>query len=267
MKIRRKQFGLSLTEILTSLVIIVLLGAMSMPAINAFLNSMGSTGSCESMINASLASARAIAMREQRYAGVRFQKVFIPGNGTVLKAPQFMIFIIQDTQSTGLKWGFRAMQDIKPIELPENIGVMDMILVTGHKPKEDPLESTQDIELTDTTTFSIIFSPQGNLVVHGVWVRNGDGKTVGYTPPSADKAFNTLGTAMFCQDDYFEGQPYDNLGLGPEPSRRQFIIYEQDKFKQARENGTPYSGYLLSLATKPVYLNSYSGQIISTGTK
>jgi hypothetical protein len=63
---------------------------------------------------------------------------------------------------------------------------------------------------------------------------------------------------MFYQDGY------PVLGLEEELSRRQFVIYEQDKFKRAYEQGTPYSGYLMQLT--PVYLNSYTGTIITAGT-
>jgi hypothetical protein len=276
MKIRRKQFGLSLTEVLTTLVIIVLLGAMSMPAINAFLNSMGSTGSCESMINASLSSARAIAMREQRYAGIRFQQESNTANP--LKADQYMIFIIWEEPSKmgDLTIGFRAIEGIKPIKLPQNIGVTDL---TTDNPigVGNEIDSTE--KLTDTTTFSIIFSPSGGLVIHEVQVRNRDGEvdsTKNILNLSTDDVFNKkaqvdddAGVGMFYQDDYFgdSWSPYPNFGLGPEYSRRSFIIYEQDKFKNAY-NQVPskaYTSYLSQL--KPVFLNSYSGQIISTGTK
>jgi type II secretory pathway pseudopilin PulG len=271
MKIKRKQRGLSLTEVLTSIVIVVLLTAMSMPAINALVNSTSSTGSSEAMISAALSNARAIAMREQRYAGVRFQVSYNPDNP--LRAEQYMIFIIQDPALGA--YFFRATEGLKPVKLPQNIGVMDLYLVTKRNEQNpvNPFEQvdlkTEDLatvdnslkdpkNLSDTGTFSIIFSPTGNLVVHGVRIRRARVE---------DDVFNTAaavrsGIGMFFQDDYYDDtSPWVNLG--PEPSRRQFYIYEQDKFKRAYEQGTPYSGYLIQL--KPVYLNSYTGTIISAG--
>lgn len=275
MKTRTRQYGLSLTEILTTLMIIVLLAAMSMPAVNAIFNSLGSAGSCEAMINAALSNARAIAMREQRYAGVRFQNAYNPDNP--LGAEQYMIFIIQDPELTGTYgYGFRAVQGMKPIKLPQNIGVMDFTIVIGNNQNnpvnpnneihiDDPAVNADNLlkdpkNLSDIGTFSIIFSPTGNLVVHGVRV---------WQASSADDVFNTAvnvksGIGMFYIDDYYGAtSPYVNLG--PEPSRRKFYIYEQDKFKSAYELSQAYSGYLSSLAAKPIYLNSYTGTIISVG--
>jgi Tfp pilus assembly protein PilE len=288
MKIKRKQFGLSLTEVLTSIVIVVLLAAMSMPAINALVNSTSSTGSSEAMISAAMSNARAIAMKEQRYAGVRFQKVYNPDKQNQLDWEQYMIFIIHDPALGA--YFFRATEGLKPIKLPPNIGVMDFTIVENKE--NDPVKPYNEIHindpyelaaiganaddlleglngpknLSDIGTFSIIFSPTGNLVVHGVRVRNKDGQT---DDSSSDDVFNTAANVrppkeigMFYQDDYYgAASPYVNLG--PEPSRRQFYIYEQDKFKRAYEQGTPYSGYLTQL--KPVYINSYTGTIISAG--
>lgn len=277
MKVKTKQFGLSLTEVLTSIVIVVILAAMSMPAINAIVNSTSSTGSSEAMISAALSNARAIAMREQRYAGVRFQVSYNPDNP--LRAEQYMIFIIQDPALGA--YFFRATEGLKPIKFPPNIGVMDFTIVIGNNQKnpvnpsdekhiDNPAYNGDDLlkdpkNLSDIGTFSIIFSPTGNLVIHGVRVRNKDGRT---DDSSRDDVFNTAvnvsknGIGMFYQDDYY-GAAYQYVNLGPEPSRRQFYIYEQDKFKRAYEQETPYSGYLIQL--KPVYINSYSGAIISAG--
>ena len=59
---------------------------------------------------------------------------------------------------------------------------------------------------------------------------------------------------MFIQDDYLV------LGLDEEPSRNNFIIYEQKEFKRAYENGQAWSGYLRGL--EPLYINAYMGTII-----
>jgi hypothetical protein len=281
MKVKTKQLGLSLTEVLTSIVIVVLLTAMSMPAINALVNSTSSTGSSEAMISAALSNARAIAMKEQRYAGVRFQVSYNPDNP--LRADQYMIFIINDPALGA--YFFRAVEGLKPIKLPQNVGVMDFTIVYDYINKvytnnqnnpvnpiggethiDNPAVDADNLleglngpkNLSDTGTFSIVFSPTGNLVIHGVRV---------WRARTNDDVFNTAANVksrigMFYQDDYY-GAAYQYVNLGPEPSRRQFYIYEQDKFKRAYEQGTPYSGYLIQL--KPVYINSYTGTIISAG--
>jgi hypothetical protein len=129
----------------------------------------------------------------------------------------------------------------------------------------------------DTTTFSIIFSPSGKLVIHNVCVRNRDGETQGTESASVwgksqDDVFNTLSritnpvnpVGMFLQDDYFadySGSPVINLGLGPEMSRNSFVIYDTKKFNQAYNNGNALTSYLNQL--KPVYINPYTGTIVS----
>lgn len=260
MKIKRKQCGLSLTEILTSLVIVVLLAAISMPALRALLNSMSSTGSCEAMISAALSNTRAIAMREQRYAGVRFQMEGSQNTpGWPFNADQYMIFIIHDNQGTGLANGFRVVNGFKPIRLPDNVRVTDLTLGTN------PLQAVDDTVINDNnlfndiSTFSIVFSPQGNLVVHDVRVKEISNSGDVFNTDTNINATSKVG--MFYQDSS-DGR----LGLKEEQSRREFIIYEQDKFRNAFNQGKAYSGYLIQLQLNPIYLNPYTGAIISTGT-
>jgi hypothetical protein len=270
MKRAKLKSGMSLPEILTSIMIVALLVTLSMPAVKAIYNSFSSTGSAEVMINAALSNARAIAMSQQKYAGVRFQKAYNSKSVNASSAEQYMIFIIQDRTLTGTYgYGFKAVEGMQPIKLPDNTTVMDMFLVASHN-QNNPINPSSQLsigpanqiasekDLLDTTSFSIIFSPQGNLVIHGVRMRQA---------APADDVFNINtsvdgGTGMFYQDDYFDGTSPD-LGLGPEPSRRTFVICEQNKFKKAYDSGTAWTGYLNQL--KPVYINSYTGTIISAG--
>jgi hypothetical protein len=287
MKAKYRQSGISLTEIAVVIATIALLVAVGVPAVRAFINSFETGSSTKSMISAALSNARAIAAKEQKYAGVRFQKICLSRDLTkpldgLLEAPQYMTFIIQDPNLTGTYgYGFRAIKGLKPIRLPDTVGVMDLTIVTSRNeinpvnPQEiridDPVLGgdgyiNEPRELTDTTTFSIVFAPSGKLVIHGVRIRNKDSKTDASSPPSNDDVFNTLAkitdptnpAGMFLQDDYFEGSL--NLGLGPEPSRNSFIIYEQKEFKRAYESGQAWSGYLKGL--EPFYINAYMGTII-----
>lgn len=274
MRNRSKQSGLTLTEVLTTMVIIALLTAFSLPAINAMMDSFGSEGSAEAMINAALSNARAIAIKEHRYAGIRFQLAYDPCNPNPFNANQYMIFIVQDPAI--MAYGFRAVDGMKPIKLPQNIAVCDLYFITSHKINSPISSVEQTITLdnqimeekvfTDTSAFSVIFSPQGNMVIHGLRIRNRDGYT---NNDSRDDVFNTKqnvevnGYGMFYQDDYFEGETFD-FGLGPEPSRRNFIIYEKNKFKEALSKGVPYSQYLEGLVNNKLYVNPYTGTLIST---
>ncbi len=287
MKTKRKQSGLTLTEITVVIATIVLLVSLGLPAVHALFNSFQYQGSALSTISAALASSRAIAAQHQRYAGIRFQKSNLSQDP--IEAPQYMIFIIQDPDM--MAYGFRAVPGLKPIKLPDTIGATDLTLVTKRNPI-NPATSTEvrlddraltdsqrdalideSRELTDTTTFSIIFSPSGKLVIHGIRARNKDGfpDTPTNTLKSSDDVFNKkaqvdAGTGMFYQDDYFgaAGSSYTDLGLGPEQSRSSFVIYDKNELLRAYKKRRAWSDYLVKLSGQAIYISPYTGTIIST---
>jgi hypothetical protein len=228
------------------------------------------------MISGALSTARAIAAKEQRYAGVRFQTAYHPDGP--LNAPQYMIFIVQDPTMVGTRgYGFRAVEGLKPIKLPENVVVTDFTVVVSrnennpvnpsdekrldnpaisNSEKNDLINNYHLQYLMDTITFSIIFSPSGKLVIHGVRIRNRDSLA---TNGSSDDIFNTLGNVpngigMFVQDDYFD------YGLGPEPSRSSFVIYDRERFGQTNPNKR-WTDYLSKL--EMIYINPYTGRMIA----
>ena len=203
------------------------------------------------MISASLASARAIAAREQRYAGVRFQYKYQEDG----KGCQYMIFIVHDPQmnpSDIIANGFRAVEGIEPIKLPDSVGVMEVVNSDGE------IDDTPSGELTDKTSFSIIFSPSGKLVIHLVRVINKEGKR--YSDDSKDDVFNSESKvkdriAMFVQDTYFSIN-----GLDEEPSRNSFRIYDKTVFEKLNPLSR-YNDYLRNLEV--VYINPYTGTMIN----
>ncbi len=262
MKTGYKQSGRTLIEMSVVIAAVVLLGSFGLPAVRTFLNSFESGTGGRPVISAALASARAIAAKEQRYAGIRFQKAYNsddplnPLQG-VPEAAQYMVFIVHDFDKTGLSSGFRAVEGLDPIKLPDTVGVMDLSLIGADVDIDEP------IELNNATAFSIIFSPSGKLVIHDVRVRNRDGYYRPLNPnDSMDDIFNspeniaTFNTGMFVQDDYAA------LGLGQEPSRRGFIIYDRLEFKRAYNRGRPYSDYLVKLVPEIIYINTYTGIMI-----
>jgi hypothetical protein len=209
------------------------------------------------MISAALSSGRAIAAKEQHYAGIRFQNKYQQDG----KGCQYMIFIVHDQPNTDLANGFRAVEGYEPIKLPDSVGIMDLMINKTEKIDSDSKIDTP-AEVNDTTTFSIIFSPSGKLVIHDVQVRNRDGQSSGTA--SKDDIFNTLANitnstephGMFLQDDY----PLD--GLDKEPSRNSFIIYDKTVFEKLNPNSR-YDDYLKDLAAKEViYINPYTGTMI-----
>jgi hypothetical protein len=239
--------------------IIAVFAVLGVPAIRAFIRSIESEGGAKAMINAALSSGRAIAAKEQRYAGVRFQNKYqVDGKGC-----QYMIFIVYDPNlphgSSG-NLGCRAVEDTEPIKLPDSVGVMDLKLGSTNPDQiiDDDSKINDDWEVADTTTFSIIFSPSGKLVIHKLWVINRDGDTSGNS--SKDDIFNTEinirdnKVGMFLQDDY------PSAGLDTEPSRNGFIIYDKKIFEKL-DSGGRYTNYLKDLDV--IYINPYTGTMIN----
>jgi hypothetical protein len=277
MKTKLKQSGLTMTEMVLVVATIALLLSLGLPAVRMLLHSFESSSGARSMISAALSGARAIAAREQRYAGVRFQQD--PAGR------QYMIFIVHDFEKTGLNPGFRAVEGLKPIKLPESAHVMDLMVRTNHGTTPAAAASVLDEPLTvqylddanpanlgpdgknwyvrDASTFSVVFSPAGKLVVRPVRVRNRDGV---YQPDntvankvSTDDVFNSpenilnAGVGMFIQDDYAE------LGLGAEPSRNKLVICDGAQF--GKLNARQRFDYLAHLEL--TYINSYTGTMIT----
>lgn len=277
MKAKLGKRGVTLTEMTVVVAVVALLAAFGLPAVRAFLHSFESSGNTRAMISAAMASARAIAAKEQRYAGIRFQKAYNPDDP--LSASQYMVFIVHDVEGTGLAVGFRAVAGLEPIKLPDSVGVMDLLVRTTHADPEvtddelimpiylddaNPLNRDPDGEnkyVTDMCSFSIVFSPAGKMVTHEVRVRNRDG----YLRPvnlndSDDDIFNSPvnivsnNRGMFVQDDYAE------RGLGAELSRNSFVIYDTAYFDKL--DSVARFDYLIN-SLKPIYVNRYTGTIIS----
>ena len=274
MKTKSRQFGLTLPEMTVVIAIMALLAAIGLPAISALLNSFQTQSGAHNMISAALAGARAIAAKEQHYTGIRFQQDST-GN-------QYMIFIIHDIEKTDLSPGFRAIKGVKPIKLPETTMAMDLRVRTNRSDASDTLNgplmathlddtnpinigsSGKNVSVTDTSTFSIIFSPAGKLVMRDVRVRNKDGiyrpNNSAAATASMDDLFNStqnitnFDVGMFVQDDYPE------LGLGAEPSRNSFVICDRTQFVELNALGRFH--YLNSL--KRININAYTGRIISS---
>ncbi len=282
--IRRNLTGLTLTELAVVIAVMALLAGIALPAARMVMASFESGDSARSMISAALASARALAAARDSYVGIRFQKAYNPDALdplNLLTAPQYMVFIEKDADpepnGTGLANGFRAIEGYKPIRLPDSIGVMDLTLVnrrvlgTAVLFADEPIDTDAEIdapeELRDTTTFSVIFSRSGKLLIQEVRVRNRHGipdTAVRAGDISSDDVFNKkaqvdAGLAMFYQDD----AAYLPMGLGPEYSRNRFVIYDRDKFARAYKAGRAWSDYLAALTTETIYLNPYTGTIIS----
>jgi len=286
-----RALGLTLIEMTLVIATMALLVGFALPAVRSLVHSFQSEGAVKSMIDAALSSARAMAMSRQTYVGVRFQKQYstldasAPLQG-LLEAPQYMIFIMHDPDAepngTGYADGFRAFEGVEPIKLPDSFAVMDLMRVErvsnalgnqitfSEGPLNVDLDSAPELarfaaRLRDTTTFSVVFSPAGRLVVHGVRVWNRHGRRAGEAVLSTDQVFNAPAQvvnpnvkAMFYQDDF-----PPETGLGPESSRTRFVVFEKTSLREACQRNVPWKGYLERLSTQPIYVSPYTGRLIS----
>jgi type II secretory pathway pseudopilin PulG len=245
MNLRAKKHGISLTEMVIVVAGVALLAYLTVPSLSSLIRSFDSPASARTLISGALASARAIAAREHRYAGIRFQKVLSePEN--VLDAPQYMIFIVHDIVPNQSVSRFRAVEGLEPIRLPDSVGVMDVSEVAA----EEDVAVGGPFE--NATTFSILFSPTGKLVRHISNVRRANDYDVLFN------GFQSVrdGDAMFFEDGFWPWpyQPNDEM------SRASFVIYDSRRFVQAYRQGRAYSGCLAELV--PIYINSYTGTMI-----
>lgn len=264
---KRRQRGLTLPELLTTLTIMVVVGAVAVPAINSLKEAFRGAGNARVIASTVLQNARAIAMNEGQYAGVRFQRD--------KTGRQYAIYIVYMPIGTG---GFaefntmmyKAVEGKEPVPMPEGILLSDMVVRTndsylytesGYKLLEED-DLANEKSLTDITSFSIIFDSSGQLVRKRIRVRNRDKI---FRPDeegrdsSKDKIFSSLAnveklTSKFIQDDYGE------LGLGGELSRIQFKIFDVNEYNKLDSDQKKFE-YLDSL---PYYsVNQYSGELSS----
>ena len=121
-------------------------------------------------------------------------------------------------------------------------------------------------EVNEVTTFSVVFSPSGHLVIHEVRVRNRNGES-GTSKASRDDTFNTVvkitdpndPRGMFVQDDYMQEK------LGPESSRGCFYIYSKAEFTKAYNERRAWSGCLSRLKDRPLSIAPLTGTL--TGSR
>lgn len=164
MKHKRRQFGLTLTELLVTVAIAAVLMAVAVPAARRITETMRDSAGARALIGAALNNARAIAVREGTYAGVRFQQA-ADGN-------TYMVFIVYEYSPTeGIADRFVALDGRKPVLLPEGTRLVD-------------------------GKMSVVFGSSGRLIIHPVWIkRRGPNDSFFNTLDEVNQK-----TAMFEQD-------------------------------------------------------------------
>jgi prepilin-type N-terminal cleavage/methylation domain-containing protein len=219
---RKNKTGFSLVEMMVAMGIVALVLVFSMPALRTVVRSFGESGSAEGIIGPAMASARAIAAKENRYAGIRFQQT--------AAGEQYAVFIMHDYyRANNLANGFIAVPGMLPIRFPSNTGVMSGIGGTIN---------------SDTTRVSIVFSPNGRLIIHDV--RTCSNKSL---PTGTDTVFGGA-AALFSPDG------------GNYPSDKSLKIYDANRWKQVQATPSTSDDSDFITALQAIYINPYTGTIM-----
>lgn len=229
---------MTLTEMVLVIAAVAVMAALAVPAVDALLKGFESEGQTKAMISSALASARASAMKHRRYVGVRFQHSGGPENAEdVYDNPQYMVSIIHDPSLSGSNnnaINFRALEGAQPKRLPATFAVVSHT-VSG------------DGQLIDASTFSVVFSPSGRLVVLPLEVIQSSQYDDIFTDTTTDI---TDGNALFYDDRGLSSSDYNSV--------QGFYIYSRSRFKN---EGTSYMTELEN-DNRRYYVNPHLGRLI-----
>ncbi|MCK5269166.1 MAG: prepilin-type N-terminal cleavage/methylation domain-containing protein [Sedimentisphaerales bacterium] len=157
---KQQQSGFTLIEMLVVVAIIAVLVAMSLPNTMGIIRSHRSAAT-KNLIRNALAQAQAHAAVTQKYAGVRFQQsasgrqyiVLIESNSNVkIIAPSFAPWPLYQLIDR-----FVAVDNAKATAMPTGFVAMQGDII-------DDFDLDGNAKLWEKATFSIIFSPTGQLV-------------------------------------------------------------------------------------------------------
>lgn len=159
MKTQQESKGITLMELAVVVGIIALLTAISLPAISMLKKSLGVERTPVRVLSSLLGSARARAVKEQRYAGAHFERT--PGG------KQYCIMIISEP---AIPYSLPAI-DPEQDDIP-------FVAVDGVQPvslgKETVIASGADV---NDLSVDIIYSPSGRLVRKSVMLCSNPAKT------------------------------------------------------------------------------------------
>lgn len=267
---------MTLTELLVVMSVMVILLAIAVPVAKKLAQSLGEATGARSIIAAAMSNARAIAIREGHYAGVRFQQ---DSSGK-----QYLVLIIHDQPGTTYANGFRAIQGKKPMALPDDVGVLSCRVqkrydgtVTGTDPiyaDWDLADNSADANTwlnsdsgrNDAATFSVVFNSSGKFVVHLVRVYNAGANDHVFNSKSKqdDGSGNPGKFAKFRQDETESATTKD--GFQEENSVSSFKIYSKKELDKVpatlRWTGNPGKNDGLAGLDKE-FVNPYTGELVN----
>lgn len=186
---RRKQSGLTLTELVVTVAIAAVLLAVAVPAAKRITRSLRDSAGTRALVGAALSNARAIAVRQGKYAGVWVHQVNARDT--------YLVLMVHDERSvpaggTGRANGFRPVEGRKVILLPENTAL------------------NSDVG----SIFPIVFNPAGKLVTYQMRF---SGRLPFTTPPGSlyTHGYDLVSVNRFRISDPDEPGIYKTLMVSP----------------------------------------------------
>lgn len=254
--------GFTLVELLTVMAIIAVMSLLVLPGFTRMISS-NKEGAALNLIRAALVEAQVHAAQTQKYAGIRFQ---FDKNGWAA-GRQYLVLIENITGDE-----FRAAPNAKPTALPEGIGAIDYSMLVQYPVNQTQINNnnnnlsdndTNPYGLLGSTTFSILFSPTGQLVVKNIYITRWN---------EDDQVFNNqvlvesipekgkLPPPLLYYDNYWklkDSAPW----CWYEPSAKGLYIFEVNKMLDVNA-GSRWSDYIGTAEVEPVLINMYTGTII-----
>ncbi|MBN1765613.1 MAG: prepilin-type N-terminal cleavage/methylation domain-containing protein [Sedimentisphaerales bacterium] len=166
--------GFTLVEMLVVIGIALILAALVVPNAPTVIRSH-KMSAAQNLIKNALAQAQGHASKFQKYAGVRFQyQVKYTGNVSNWSARsvtdwemvrQYLVLIESDPNPVDGSNRFAAVDNAKPVPLPKGIGAISAeVDMLGDTYLDENTSGDSRYCLLGATTFSIIFSPSGQIV-------------------------------------------------------------------------------------------------------
>ena len=254
---RQTKAAFTITELLVVIGIMVILITLVTPAFTKMFRSHRQAAA-SNLINSALTYAKAHAAATQQYAGLRFQ---FDRDGP-LNGRQYIVLI--EKAAITSQYEYRPVADRKPTPIPKGIGILSGELDSPSIVPNDYLDDSDENPycLKGATTFTIIFSPTGQMVSRGVEVRGRD---------QYDAVLNTIavvddGDALLYDDGFRGSSIRPPVWCVEEPGTSGFYIFDQTIMADLEYSDTRYTDYISRYESDPtirrVLINAYTGTII-----
>lgn len=253
---RQKQSGFTLVEMLVVISIITLLVALAVPAVSTIQKSHREIAG-RNLIRSQLWLAQAHAASVQKYSGLRFQ---FDREGA-LNGRQYLVQI-EKAGPGSYYHEYNAVADTRPVGLPQSTCVIS--LNANYDAALDDNNSSWE-GLNGATTFSIIFSPTGQMVIKDVtiyWLGLDDRIFGSEIAVNSSLIPGNPPPPLLFHDQHWTGAgAVDNgpLWCEDEPSATGFYLAETGVL-QGVDPDRRFTDYVGGL--KPELINTYTGQLI-----